>query len=171
MEDNSLFDDIDRLCFRNRYIVSLDDVALYGGDSQNLANVAGIAKVSAHLEIRGIVSTVRNIATVVSLAIVALLFLVSMFIMSNTIKLTTFTRRSEIAIVKMMGATNSFIRWPLPWRGMFMGLIGSCIAFLLQWALYMLLADNGCSLSAQLPYHYTLRRNSLYVLGVFVAVG
>jgi cell division transport system permease protein len=65
--------------------------------------------------------------------------------MSNTIKLTTFTRRNEIAIVKMMGASNGFIRWPFTVEGMFIGLVGSCIAFLFQWALYMLLADKVAS--------------------------
>jgi cell division transport system permease protein len=169
--DNSLFDDIDASVFRNRFIVSLDDVALTEATAKNLANVAGIAWVSAHLEIsRGFVA-VRNIATFVSIAIVALLFLVSMFIMSNTIKLTTFTRRNEIAIVKMMGASNSFIRWPFTVEGMFMGLIGSCIAFLLQWALYMLLADKVAASALSFLTIIPFGGISLYVLGVFVAVG
>jgi cell division transport system permease protein len=114
---------------------------------------------------------VRSIANIVSLAIVGLLFLVSMFIMSNTIKLTTFTRRNEIAIVKMMGASNSFIRWPFTVEGMFIGLVGSCIAFMFQWALYMLLADKVAASALSFLKVIPFSSIAHYVLAVFVAVG
>ena len=55
--------------------------------------------------------------------------------MSNTIKLTTFDRREEIAIMKMVGATNGFIRWPFVFEGLLLGLLGAIAAFLLQWLL------------------------------------
>jgi cell division transport system permease protein len=130
-----------------------------------------IAWVSAHLELsRGFI-TVRNIANTVSISIVALLFLVSMFIMSNTIKLTTFTRRNEIAIVKMMGASNGFIRWPFTVEGMFIGLVGSCIAFLFQWALYMLLADKVASSALGFLKVLPFGGIAPYVFGAFAAVG
>ena len=58
-----------------------------------------------------------------------MLFVVSMFIISNTIKLTTFDRRDEIAIMKMVGATNGFIRWPFVYEGFMLGLTerGHCL--------------------------------------------
>jgi len=65
---------------------------------------------------------------------------VSVFIISNTIKLTTFDRRDEIAIMRMVGATNGFIRWPFVYEGFMLGLLGAVIAFFLQWALYAAVA-------------------------------
>ena len=67
-------------------------------------------------------------------------FVVSVFIISNTIKLTTFDRRDEIAIMRMVGATNGFIRWPFVYEGFLLGLLGAVIAFFLQWALYAAVA-------------------------------
>lgn len=72
--------------------------------------------------------------------------MVSLFIISNTIKLTTFDRREEIAIMKMVGATDSFIRWPFVFEGLLLGLFGAVIAFGLQWLLYSAMA-NGISSS------------------------
>ena len=76
------------------------------------------------------------------LALIAILLLVSVFIISNTIKLTTFDRRDEIAIMKMVGATNGFIRWPFVYEGFMLGLTGAVLAFLLQWGLYEAIAKG-----------------------------
>jgi cell division transport system permease protein len=59
-----------------------------------------------------------------------------LFIISNTIRLTVFARRREIQIMKYVGATNSFIRWPFMLEGMIIGLIGSGLASLILWQLY-----------------------------------
>ena len=82
------------------------------------------------------------IATVICVALIAVLFVISVFIISNTIKLTTFDRREEIAIMKMVGATNGFIRWPFVYEGFMLGLTGAVLAFLLQWGLYEAIAKG-----------------------------
>jgi cell division protein FtsX len=69
--------------------------------------------------------TVRNIAGAVSIILIAVLLAVSLFIISNTIRLAAFTRREEIAIMKMCGATNSFVRWPFLYEGLILGLLGA----------------------------------------------
>lgn len=135
-EQNSLFDDVDSMVFRDRYIIHLRDVQLMALTQRQLKDVEGIADVNAHLEIASGFAAVRRISRIISAAIVLLLFLVSMFIMSNTIKLTTFNRRNEIAIVKMIGADNSFICWPFTVEGVILGLTGALVAYLLQWSLY-----------------------------------
>ena len=78
----------------------------------------------------------------VCLTLIAILFLVSIFIISNTIKLTTFDRREEIAIMRMVGATNGFIRWPFVYEGFMIGLLSAVIAFGLQWILYAAVAKG-----------------------------
>jgi cell division transport system permease protein len=65
--------------------------------------------------------TVRNVASLISIALIAVLLVISVFIISNTIKLTTFDRRDEIAIMKMVGATDGFIRWPFVYEGLLIG--------------------------------------------------
>ena len=84
----------------------------------------------------------RNVATVVCVALIVVLFVVSVFIISNTIKLTTFDRREEIAIMRMVGATNGFIRWPFVYEGFLFGFLGAAIAFFLQWTLYEAVAKG-----------------------------
>ena len=91
---------------------------------------------NAYEEIAGGFITVRNIASVVCIALIAILFIVSVFIISNTIKLTTFDRREEIAIMRMVGATNAFIRWPFVYEGFLLGILSSALAFFMQWGLY-----------------------------------
>ena len=60
----------------------------------------------------------------------------TLFIISNTIRLTVFARRKEIGIMKYVGATNGFIRWPFLLEGMFLGAIGGIIAGLATWQFY-----------------------------------
>ncbi len=149
-EDKSLFEGLDSSSvLRDRYVVYLEDIALMAQTQSSVRDINGIASVNAHLEIsRGFV-TVRNIVTVVSLALVAILLVVSLFIMSNTIKLGVFERREEIAIMKMVGATNSFIRLPFIIEGMILGFIGALVAFLLQWGIYTLVTTKLIGIFAQ----------------------
>ena len=112
--DSDLFDNIDASVFRHRYVVTLNDLSLMKDMQTALKNIDGIADVTAHLDYAENFITFRNIVSVVSVVLIVILIAVSLFIMTNTIKLATFGRREEIAIMKMVGATNRFIR--LWWR-------------------------------------------------------
>lgn len=65
----------------------------------------------------------------VGLAFVIALVITAMFLISNTIRLAIFSRRREIEIMKLVGATNWFIRWPFVWEGVLIGVIGAAIPF------------------------------------------
>ena len=134
--DEELFQGLDPEIFRDRYAIKVADLERQGKTVEQIQSIPGIAKISAHEEIAGGFVTVRNVATVVCVALIAILFVVSVFIISNTIKLTTFDRRDEIAIMRMVGATNGFIRWPFVYEGFLFGILGAVIAFFLQWGLY-----------------------------------
>ena len=134
--EDDLYSDLEAEIFRHRYVIHMTDLELMSGLQEKLENTEGIAKVRADETISAGFITVRNIAGVLSVAMVVILLIVSVFIMSNTIKLTTFDRRDEIAIMKMVGATNGFIRWPFVYEGLLLGLSGAVIAFGLQWLLY-----------------------------------
>ena len=135
-DEDDLYEDLQANIFRHRYVLYLTDLELMTELVDDLQQVEGVAKIRADEAISNGFITVRNVAGVISIALVAVLLVVSVFIMSNTIKLTTFDRRDEIAIMKMVGATNSFIRWPFVYEGLLLGLSGATIAFLLQWVLY-----------------------------------
>ena len=134
--DEALFQDLDPEILRDRYAIKIADLRQQTQTVEQVKAVEGIAKVNAYEEIAGGFITVRNVATVVCVALIAILFVVSVFIISNTIKLTTFDRREEIAIMRMVGATNGFIRWPFVYEGFLFGILGAAVAFLLQWGLY-----------------------------------
>ena len=138
--DEEIFQDLDPEILEDRYAIKVVDLEKQSQTVEAVQQVEGIVDVNAYEEIAGGFITVRNVATVVCVALIAILFVVSVFIISNTIKLTTFDRREEIAIMRMVGATNGFIRWPFVYEGFMLGLLGAVIAFLLQWALYAAVA-------------------------------
>lgn len=171
-DDNKLFQDLTPDILRHRYLITLDDIGLMEQTRDDLRSIDGVAKVRVHLEIsRGFV-TLRNIVSVVSAVLVLLLFIVSVFIMSNTIKLTTFHRREEIAIMRMVGATSSFIRWPFVFEGIIMGLLGSLLAFLVQWAMYYL-AVIRMDASTSLSFITLISTGNIVIpmLATFLSVG
>ena len=140
--DEALFQNLDPEILRDRYAIRVVELAMQGSTVTAIENTKGIAKVNAYEEVAGGFITIRNVATVVCVALIAILFVVSVFIISNTIKLTTFDRREEIAIMRMVGATNGFIRWPFVYEGFLFGLLGAALAFGLQWLLYEAVATG-----------------------------
>ena len=140
--DETLFQDLDPEILRDRYAIKIADLRQQKQTVEQVKAVEGVAKVNAYEEIAGGFITVRNVATVVCVALIANLFVVSVFIISNTIQLTTFDRREEIAIMRMVGATNGFIRWPFVYEGFLFGILGAAVAFLLQWGLYEAVAQG-----------------------------
>lgn len=141
-QDSSMLEDLEPSVLRHRFIVYLEDISVMSKTQEDLNNIDGIDKVSAHLEIAKSFVTLKNVAAAISLVLIAILFVVSLFIISNTIKLTTFERKEEIAIMKMVGATSGFIRGPFIVEGLTLGLFGSLTAFIAQWALYELVAKK-----------------------------
>ena len=170
--DKSRFDNVDSTILRHRFSIYIDDMAEMRATQLKVGDVLGIAEVKANLIIaRGFV-VVRNVVSGVSIAIVATLLIISLFIMSNTIKLATFERREEIAIMKVVGATNAFIRWPFVFEGFILGLLGSLLAFLAQWGIYTVVTDAIIAGSSggfihTIPFSQT----ALPLLAVFVAIG
>ena len=171
-EDSALFEDVNESWFRDRYIIYLDDITLMEQTQRNLYKIYGIADVPVHLDIaRGFI-TVRNVVSALSLVLVVILIIVSIFIMTNTIKLTTFGRREEIMIMKMVGASNAFIRFPFIVEGMILGLIGGGIAFFAQWGIYSLLTEKIMDgIVGQLVNIIPFTALMLPVLLIFLGIG
>ncbi len=170
--DEEMFQDLDPAIFEDRYAVKIGDLERLPQTVRAVQAVEGITGVNAHEEIAGGFITVRNVATVVCVALIAILFVVSVFIISNTIKLTTFDRRDEIAIMRMVGATNGFIRWPFVYEGFMLGFLGAVVAFFLQWGLYEAVAQGvDTNDTLQLIRIIPFRQLWMSVAGTFAGAG
>lgn len=171
-QDNPLLNDLDGEVLRDRYRIHVDDIELLEQTVKQVEQVEGVADTNAAYEIAQGFVTVRNIAAGVAIVLVSILAVVSLFIIANTTKLAFFYRREEIAIMKMCGATNAFIRWPFIVQGMILGLAGAIVAFFLQWGVYELVGkaviqSNGMSLVTILPFTSLI----INILPVFCGAG
>lgn len=128
LEDNNFL--------RHRYAVLLSDVSQMESMMETLKKIPGVADVNAKVEISEFILSLRSVVSAVSVSLIVMLLGVSVFIISNTVKLATFDRREEIGIMRVVGATHSFIRWPFVIEGFLLGVIGAVLGFFLQWGVY-----------------------------------
>ncbi len=118
------------------YSVTVDDIDYFEATVSNIKKMDGVSEVN---EYSGLAKTLRDLKSAVTTAImtiVVVLLIVSMFIIVNTVKLAMYSRRKEINIMKYVGGTDWFIRWPFIVEGFVMGLISGVLAFFIQWGLY-----------------------------------
>ena len=171
-EHNDLLDSMPATVLRDRYRIHVDNIEQMEQTTKLVEQVPGVAKVNAAIAIAQGFVLVRNIATGVALVLIGILAVVSLFIIANTIKLATFYRREEIAIMKMCGATDAFIQWPFVVEGMILGLTGGIIAFFCQWGIYGLIV-KAIDQSDLLGIISTLPFSSMshWILLVFLAAG
>ena len=170
-QDTEQFADVTPSWFRHRYVIYMEDLTRMADTILRIREVQGIADVSASLEMAQGFITVRNIVSIVSVALIIILFIVSVFIMQNTIKLATFSRKEEIAIMKMVGATNSFIRTPFVIEGLILGLTGAVVAFLIQWGIYGTLTDRILRIFGSILHVLPFQTLRLPLLLVFLGIG
>ena len=142
------FGGVDAEVLRHRYVVVLEDNELMEQTAAQLEAIPGIAKVNAAYEMAEGFITIQNVLHLASIAVIGVLLVVSLLIISNTVKLAMYDRKNEIAIMKMVGATNGFIRFPFVVQGFFLGIIGAGLAFAAEWLLYDALITNIAQVDA-----------------------
>ena len=135
-DGDSAFSGVQAADLRHRYIVSLEDNLLMKQTDEQLKQLPGVAKTNAAYELAEGFTTIQSVLHIVSYAVIAVLLVVSLLIISNTVKLAMYDRKDEIAIMKMVGATNGFIRLPFIVEGFTLGMIGAVLAFGLEWVGY-----------------------------------
>ncbi len=140
--NDEAFSGLDAQTFRHRIIITLEDNSQMRDTVKEIRKVRGVADTMAFYEIAEGFSMLQNLLQVVGAAIIVALLVVSLLIISNTIKMAMYDRRDEIAIMKMVGATNGFIRLPFVVQGFLLGMIGAGVAFASTWALYDLLVEK-----------------------------
>ena len=135
-EGDSAFSGVQAEDLRHRFVVVLEDNTQMQQTDNQLKQIPGVAKTSAAYELAEGFSTIQSVLHIVSYAVIAVLLVVSLLIISNTVKLAMYDRKDEIAIMKMVGATNAFIRLPFQVEGFTLGMIGAVLAFGLEWLMY-----------------------------------
>jgi len=135
-EGNAAFSGVQAQDLRHRFVVTLMDNNQMEQTVSALREIPGVADIRADYELAEGFSTLQSMLRVASLAVIAVLLVVSLLIISNTVKIAVYDRKDEIAIMKMVGATNGFIRLPFIVEGFTLGMVGAAIAFGLEWLLY-----------------------------------
>ena len=140
--NESAFDGVESDVLRHRVVVVLEDNSLMSETVAEIRQVSGVSEVVAEYELAEGFSMIQRVLRIISVGVIAVLLLVSLLIISNTVKLAMYDRRDEIAIMKMVGATNSFIRLPFVVEGFTLGMIGAALAFGTEWLMYDLLVTR-----------------------------
>ena len=171
-EDQGLFVNLPDEVFRDRLSVRVVDLERFNETVDAVCALPGVANHRAEGALAEGFVAVRNAVTALAYVLVTILAAVSLFIIANTIRLATFARRDEIAIMKMQGATDWFVRGPFIVEGLILGIMGALVAFLLQWAVYgavcRAVIDSGALALFNLVEFKAMWH---WVLGVFLAAG
>ena len=147
-QEDEAFAGVEAKDLRHRFRVILEDNARIEETDAALKALPGVVKTHAEYELAEGFSTLQDVIQLVSVAIISVLLVVSLLIISNTVKLAMYDRKDEIAIMKMVGATNGFIRLPFMVEGFTLGMLGSALAFGLEWAMYDALVVEVASVDA-----------------------
>lgn len=110
------------------YSIVMDDLSKYDETITRIKAVPGVASVSSHREVAEKLTSLSSFITTMSLWIILALAVISLFIISNTIRMTMFSHRFEISIMKSVGATNTFVRVPFIIEGVVIGLVSALIS-------------------------------------------
>ena len=124
------------------YVVTLTDLSLSSTVQTEINELQNVKKITSSDETAETLVRIAKGVKIGSYIIIIALVCVSVFIISNTIKLTVYARRKEISIMKYVGATNSFIRWPFIVEGIIIGLISGAISLAIIAGLYIAISQN-----------------------------
>ncbi len=151
------------------FSIVMEDLSKYDETIAAIKAVPGVASVSSHREVAEKLTSLSSFITTMSLWIILALAVISLFIISNTIRMTMFSHRFEISIMKSVGATNAFVRVPFIIEGIVIGLVSAAVAI----GLLFLLSDAVInSVQKILDFPYTRFTDVMWpIIGSFAAAG
>ena len=171
-QNDEAFSGVDAADLRHRYVVTLMDNTKMEQTVTAIEGIAGVAKINAAYELAEGFTTLQNILHIASFAVIAVLLVVSLLIISNTVKLAMYDRKDEIAIMKMVGATNGFIRLPFVVEGFTLGMVGAALAFFVEWLIYNALLSQINAVDTLKLFSFVPFTDLLWpMIGTFVAAG
>lgn len=170
--DSALFEGFKTSPLPDAFKVTVKDLSRFKETVSEIEKLDGVYNVRENSDLASKLVTVRRAVTIVSAGLVSMLFLVALFIISNTIRITMFSRKLEINIMKAVGATNSFIRWPFMVEGVLLGIISAVVSVLLLWGLYELIIYAFSSVITMLGFSFVPFLSYIwYIFGAFLAIG
>ena len=170
--DAALFEGFDEIPLPDAYKVTVEDLSQFENTVSQIKQINKVDSVRENSDLASKLLSLRHAVSIVSVGLVVMLFLVALFIISNTIRITMFSRKLEISIMKAVGATNWFIRWPFMIEGMILGTISGIVSLGVLWGLYAV-AEKVFAQTLSL-IGFSLVPFSEYwwqILLVFVAIG
>jgi len=129
--EQDLFDDVIENPLPDSYRISVGNLEEFNVTLEKIKAVNNVSAVRESQELVNQISTLQSSITVICIMIVIVLVFVSMFIISNTIRITMVSRKIDIQVMKSVGATNTFICWPFMIEGVIIGLISGILAMVL----------------------------------------
>lgn len=138
-ENAKLMEGLEANPLPDSYEVYLSTLDNYDKVVSELENINGVQNVRGNSDLASKVRQMRRGITIVSIGIIAMLLIVSLFIIANTVRVTMYNRRLEISIMKAVGATNWFVRWPFIIEGVVIGIFSGLLSELLVFLLYRLM--------------------------------
>ena len=171
--DSSLFSGVDATTLRHRFVVLLVDNHLLTETAEALRGINGVVGISAAYEEAEGFSTLQDVLEVLSIVLIAVLLVVSLLIISNTVKLAMYDRKDEISIMKMVGATNGFIRLPFVVEGFILGMLGAVIAFFAEWGMYDALVAQIEAMDSEIKFFSFVPFEEMmwFMVAIFAAAG
>lgn len=154
--------------------VSVGDMAKFSETVEQLKALDHIYSVRENKDIANMLVQIHTTISYVSLAVIIILLIISLFIIANTIRMTMFSRRLEINIMKSVGATNWFIRWPFIVEGMSLGFISAALSFGAVWGVYKLIEPTVKSILGMVSKNFNVvpfTNYALYIAAAFVIIG
>lgn len=154
----------------NSYTVKVKEPSMLSGVVAGIKDMPGIETIKDGREVVDKLVKITNGIKWVGITLFVILIGVSLFLIGNTIKITVYSRRREIGIMKFIGATDWFIRWPFLMEGMVIGFLGSLFSVVLLYyayrALFIKLSNSFIAMQMVQP-GYILTN----VLGLFIITG
>ena len=162
----------DEIPLPDAYKVTVKDLEQFTTTVKQIKKLNHIDTVRQNTDLAKKLAKISNGISIISIVIIAVLFAISLFIISNTIKLTVYSRRLEISIMKSVGATNSFVQLPFVVEGIILGVVAGVLSLFAVWGIYELAINRFSDVFSSIgldPLKFT--DYAWIMLGVFVAIG
>lgn len=152
------------------YHIVMADLSLYNQTVEEIKKVDGVDSVDSRKDVADKLTSLNTLITMMSFWIILALAVISLFIISNTIRMTMFSHRFEISIMKSVGATNSFVRIPFVIEGVIIGLTSAVVSIGLLTVLYdrvLVAVESILPLNGYVPFADVV----WYIVAAFVGAG
>ena len=168
----ALFEGMESDLLPDAYEITLNDMEKYDASVKELEKLDNVIQLRHNREFASQLTNIRTTGGYISIAVILMLLVVSLFIISNTVKVTMYNRRLEIKIMKSVGATKWFIRWPFIVEGIVLGVISGLISLGIVFVIYHFASDAVADISGVFAVKpVPFKDYVLVMLAAFVATG